>query len=121
MKDYREILEEVTKERRCKSGRNWLVHILKIEKKGRDCRFSEKSAYYAFQNIKSFFLDNYTKMITGRTVRRIVYSSIKNYDENYVADIDNLLYIVDIYKEIDDCSKEEILNSIEKIFYFSDY
>lgn len=118
MKDYREILERITKERGRKSGRNWLLYISKAEQDSPDCKFSEKSAYYTYQKLRFFFVNNYTRMISGLIVRKMVYSKIRHYDENYVSDIDNLFYIIDLYRELDDYTREELLDNIEKIFNF---
>lgn len=116
MQDYRNILESLYDFRGKKSGRNWLLYITELETNSPQEKYIELTAYTTFINLKKFLLKNSNKMIHSSIIRKIIEMSIHNYDEEYIGNIGNILFVLECLEEDEEIRTSILFKEVKRIF-----
>lgn len=116
MVDYREVVEELYKSRCKKSGNNWISYICDLESKANEERYVELNPYINILNLKRFLVNNKKKLISHNIIRKFIEPSIKQYDENYIGNIENIIDIVETLIACEYCDGDALLEELKRIF-----
>ena len=68
------------------------------------------------ENLKYFLYLNLNKQVSYKSIRGLIENCVKNYDENYIGELDQLLYILEYYSEIPEYKENQLLKILSKIF-----
>ena len=116
MKNYRILIENLYEMRSTKSGKKWLDYIHKQEKTLSEEKYIESNVFHTMENLKYFLYLNLNKQVSYKSIRGLIENCVKNYDENYIGELDQLLYILEYYSEIPEYKENQLLKILSKIF-----
>lgn len=117
MQDYRYILEKLYEYRGKKSGKNWLLYITFLETNSPQEKYIEQMPYIVVVNLKKFLLKNFKRMIHSSIIRNFIEKSIRFYDEEYIGNIGNILYIIESLDEDPIYNDSILMKEIKRIFH----
>ena len=116
MVDYREVVEELYKSRCKKSGNNWISYICDLESRANEERYVELNPYVNILNLKRFLINNKQKMISHKIIRKFIEPSIKQYDEDYIGNIENIIDVIETLIACEYCDGDALLEELKRIF-----
>jgi hypothetical protein len=116
MVDYREVIEHLYQCRRTMSGRNWILYISELECNVNNEKYVELQPYIDILKLKRFLVNNSKKLISHKTIRKLIESSMRQYDENYFGNIGNIIEIIETLVECQYCDGEVLLEELKRIF-----
>lgn len=119
MLDYRYILERLYEFRGRKSGKNWLIHIDELESYAPHEKYVELKPYISLIKIKTMLVKNKKKMIHSSILRSYIEDGIHSYDEFYIGEIENLLYLIEYFSDDEEYKDSILLRELQRIFLSS--
>ena len=117
MQNYRHILENLYEYRGKKSGKNWLLYINFLEANSPQDKYIEQAPYITLINLKKFLLKNFKRMIHSSIIRNFIEKSIHFYDEEYIGNIGNVLYVIDCLEEDPTVKDSLLMRELKRIFH----
>lgn len=117
MLDYRYILEKLYEFRGKKSGKNWLIYIDELEGSAPREKYVELNPYLNLIKIKNLLIKNKDKVLHSSFLRTHIEVGIKQYDDLYIGNIDNLLYLIDFFSEDENYKDDILLKELKAIFF----
>lgn len=116
MKDYRFVLENLYLCRGNKSGKNWLLYIEQLESNAPEEKFVEANTYKILLDLKKFLIGNLKKLVSFKTIRLLIEKFMIEYDEEYIGNIGNILFIIELLSNEDEYKDTLLMKELIRIF-----